>query len=359
MFGPDSVLHLPFTVAAKTGTSNDFRDNWTLGYTPDIAVGVWVGNADYSPMKDITGVTGAAPIWSEFMKFAVQQLTGGNPAPFVKPGGIVDRVICAVSGTEPSQWCPNQRSEYFAADQPPLPSSQDLWSKVVFDTWTKFRASSSCPDFTKEEFALNVTDTWAVGWIQNDSDGQAWAKDMGFTDPILFAPPRECRSDDPRPIIEISAPAEGQTVTVSPLDITGRLDVSADFQNFTFEYGLGDNPVEWKGLYEGNQPVSQPGKIYSWDLSSIQPGLITLKITMHSIRGGYAEKKIHLNLQVPTTTPTITPTLTPSPTYTPPPTQTQVPTQTYTPVPSLTPTQTQPPANTATPTPTPTPPLGQ
>ncbi|HEX9091525.1 MAG TPA: transglycosylase domain-containing protein, partial [Anaerolineales bacterium] len=110
MFGPDSVLHLPFTVAAKTGTSNDFRDNWTLGYTPDIAAGVWVGNADYSPMKDITGVTGAAPIWSEFMKFAVQQLTGGNPTPFVKPSGIVDRVICSVSGTEPSQWCPNQRS---------------------------------------------------------------------------------------------------------------------------------------------------------------------------------------------------------------------------------------------------------
>jgi len=358
MFGPDSVLHLPFAVAAKTGTSNDFRDNWTLGYTPDIAVGVWVGNADYSPMKDITGVTGAAPIWSEFMKFAIQQLTGGTPAPFVKPGGIVDRVICAVSGTEPSQWCPNQRSEYFAADQPPLPSSQDLWSKVVFDTWTKLRASSACPDFTKEEFALNVTDTWAVGWIQNDSEGQTWAKDMGFTDPILFAPPRECRPDDPRPIMEISAPAEGQTVTVSPLDITGKVDVSADFQNFTFEYGLGDNPVEWKSLYEGNQPVSQPGKIYSWDLNSIQPGVITLKITMHSIRGGYAEKKIHLNLQVPTVTPTITPTLLPSPTYTPPPTQTQVPTQTYTPVPSLTPTVTQPPANTATPTPTPTPPLG-
>jgi membrane carboxypeptidase/penicillin-binding protein PbpC len=184
MFGEDSVLHLPFQAAAKTGTSNDFRDNWTLGYTPDIAVGVWVGNADYTPMQDITGMTGAAPIWSEFMKFAIQKLNGGNPTPFVKPSGVVDRVICTVSGTEPSQWCPNQRSEYFVSDQLPLPSSMDLWSKVVFDTWTGLRASSACSDYTKEEFAINVTDPWAIGWIQNDPDGKAWEEEMGFTDSI-------------------------------------------------------------------------------------------------------------------------------------------------------------------------------
>src|SRR6266498_2437568 len=50
MFGRNSVLNLPFQVAAKTGTTNDFRDNWTLGYTPDLVTGVWVGNADYTPM---------------------------------------------------------------------------------------------------------------------------------------------------------------------------------------------------------------------------------------------------------------------------------------------------------------------
>ncbi|MCF6278605.1 MAG: transglycosylase domain-containing protein, partial [Anaerolineales bacterium] len=64
MFGPNSLLNLPFPAAAKTGTSNDFRDNWTMGYTPELAVGVWVGNADYSPMKNTTGLSGAAPIWS-------------------------------------------------------------------------------------------------------------------------------------------------------------------------------------------------------------------------------------------------------------------------------------------------------
>ena len=212
------------------------------------------------------GVTGAAPIWAQFMQTAIQQLTGGNATPFNKPSGIVDRVICEVSGTEPSQWCPSQRSEFFAADQLPLPSSQDLWSKVVFDTWTGLRASNACQDFTKEEFALNVADPWAIGWIQNDSKGREWANSLGFTDPIRFAPSRECQAGDPHPIIEFSSLTEGQTITTSPLDIFAKIDVSADFLNYSLIYGLGDNPVEWKCLYENNQPVTQPEKIYSWDL---------------------------------------------------------------------------------------------
>jgi penicillin-binding protein 1C len=361
MFGANSALNLPFPAAAKTGTSNDFRDNWTLGYTPDIAVGVWVGNADYSPMKDISGLTGAAPIWSEFMQYAIQRLTGGNPTPFFKPSGIVDRVICAVSGTEPSQWCPNQRSEYFAADQLPLPSSQDLWSKVVLDTWTGFRASDACKDFTKEEFALNVTDPWAIGWIQNDAQGKAWAEDMGFNEPIRFAPSRDCQANDPHPVIEFSTLTEGQTITVAPLEIFAKIDVTSDFKDYSLSYGLGDNPVEWKTLIENSQPVSQSTKIFVWDLKDIPQGITTLKLTMNSIRGGYAEKKIHLNLMVSTPTPTITPTSTLTPTATPTPTLTLTPTLTSSPIytqtvtPSDTPTQTTIPEMTSTPTDTPPP----
>ena len=116
-FGPNSVVNLPFQAAAKTGTTNDFRDNWTMGYIPELAVGVWVGNADYTPMQNIDGLTGAAPIWAEFMKESANRVTGGNPSPFTRPGGIVERIICAVSGTEPSNKCPIQRSELFAADR--------------------------------------------------------------------------------------------------------------------------------------------------------------------------------------------------------------------------------------------------
>lgn len=64
-FGPDSALRFDFPVACKTGTSSDFRDNWAFGYTPEFTVGVWIGNADGSPMQHVSGVSGAAPILHE------------------------------------------------------------------------------------------------------------------------------------------------------------------------------------------------------------------------------------------------------------------------------------------------------
>lgn len=350
-FGPDSVLNLPFGVAAKTGTTNDFRDNWTLGYTPDIVVGAWVGNADYTPMQNTSGLTGAAPIWAEFMQTAIQKLNGGNATPFLMPGGIIEKVICTTSGTEPSQWCPNQRSEYFAADQPPLSAEFDLWSKVLFDTWTGLRASQACAEFTSEEFALNVTDEWAKRWLKEDSQGQSWASDMGFGDPLLFVPSRECKAEDPRPYLDFTSLSDGQTIISSPIDIFARIDASADFDNYTLSYGIGSEPVEWILLNGNNQPVNPANNVYSWDVSNIQAVPVTLHLKMESTRDTYAEKFLHLILQVPTPTPT--PTITPIPTFTP----TQTPTVTLTPIPtsSSIPTNTPEPTTTEVNPPTATP----
>ncbi|HEY5892321.1 MAG TPA: penicillin-binding protein 1C [Chthoniobacterales bacterium] len=67
-FGLNSWLSFDFPVACKTGTSSDYRDNWAVGYTPEFTIAVWVGNADNSPMRGITGVTGAAPIMHQVMQ---------------------------------------------------------------------------------------------------------------------------------------------------------------------------------------------------------------------------------------------------------------------------------------------------
>lgn len=347
-FGANSVLNLPFPVAAKTGTTNDFRDNWTMGYTPDLAVGVWVGNADYTPMQNTTGLTGAAPIWSDFMKVAIQQITGGNPTPFVKPAGVVERVICDVSGTEPSEWCPSQRSEYFASNQPPLPKEDDLWKKVQLDTWTGLKASSACSDFIQEELAINVIDPFAIKWIQEDEAGQNWAQEMGFQSPFFFVPSRDCKADDPRPILQINSPNEGQTISTNPLDLFGKIDATANFRNYRVDFGMGNDPVQWQRLARGDQPISQTDKIYSWDVSKLPAGPVTVRILMRSTTDAFAQLLLHLNLQVPTPTPTPTPTQTPTPTITP----TPLPTET------LPPTSTLPPTETPTATPiTPGPPF--
>ncbi len=81
MFGTNPVINLDFTAAVKTGTTNDFRDNWTVGYTPDLVVGVWVGNTDYTPMTNTSGLSGAGPIWAQFMTEAIGQLRVGFPHP--------------------------------------------------------------------------------------------------------------------------------------------------------------------------------------------------------------------------------------------------------------------------------------
>ena len=354
MFGRNSLLNLPFQVAAKTGTSNDFRDNWTLGYTPDLAVGVWVGNADYTPMENTSGLTGAAPIWSQFMQIAIQYLTGGNPTPFIQPNGVVEKVICSVSGTEPSQWCPDQRTEYFAADQPPLPSSQDLWQELLIDTWTGLRASPTCSDFTEERMALNVSEEWARNWIRQEPKGQQWAMDMGFTDKIFYAPERECKEDDPHSKLDFVGLKDGQEISASPLDIFAVADATANFQYFRLDYGEGSDPSAWTALVDTTtSPVAAPSKIYTWDLTCVKGDVITLRLYMKSSSGGYADKRVHLRLNLPTPTPTNTPTLTPTPTPTNTPTPTDTPTSTQTP--SLTSSQTPTPTPSATPTLTPTP----
>ncbi len=119
MFGSAAKeMSLPDRPAAvKTGTTNDYRDAWTMGYTPDLAVGVWVGNADYSAMQKLAGSLGAAPIWHNVMAQALQ----GQPAQqLILPQGIQRATICADSGTLPGEACPKQRDELFAADRGPL-----------------------------------------------------------------------------------------------------------------------------------------------------------------------------------------------------------------------------------------------
>ncbi len=87
--------------AAKTGTTDDFRDTWTVGYTSDYVLGVWVGNNDDSPMININGITGAAPIWHDAMLAAE---VGHSPQSFTNPGGLVKAEQYYSDGVKTSDW---------------------------------------------------------------------------------------------------------------------------------------------------------------------------------------------------------------------------------------------------------------
>ena len=336
-FGANSVLNLPFPAAVKTGTTDDFRDNWTVGFTPDLAVGVWVGNADNTPMQNTTGLTGAAPIWSEFMQFAAPAVSGGAPSAFSPPPGIIERVVCAVSGAEPSQWCPSQRVEFFAQDQPPLPRNLDLWQKVWVDGWSLELASGECPNNPVERLGLDVTDPWGRRWLQEDSAGREWAERMGFPpDRLFFIPKTNCSASSPRPVLALTAPPEGSTVTTRPLLIFGQAAASAQFNEWELDYGVGFDPSSWVKIVDRFTPQEQPGQLASWDMAGVANGPITLLLGVMGDQGRQAETRLHLVLSVPTVTPTptMTPTETPTPTITPSPTETPTPSPTATDTPT-------------------------
>lgn len=109
-FGVDSVLNLPFPSAVKTGTSSNFRDTWTVGFTTDYTVATWVGNFKGEPMRQVSGVTGAAPLWNRIMLHLHEH---HEPADFPPPEGLVQLPVCAISGLRPAPDCTSVVQEYF------------------------------------------------------------------------------------------------------------------------------------------------------------------------------------------------------------------------------------------------------
>ena len=157
-FGPDSALRFDFPVACKTGTSTDFRDNWALGYTPEFTVGVWVGNFDGSPMNQVSGVTGAAPILHEiFVELHRRFGTGWYP----RPADIVERPIHPVTGKLSSRPAGAEPRELFVNRSLPEPESS-----ADYDARGRIRLSPEYLDW------FNSSDNWLADQASIDPGGR-------------------------------------------------------------------------------------------------------------------------------------------------------------------------------------------
>lgn len=232
-FGRGGSLEFPFPVAVKTGTSQAFHDNWTIGYSRDVTVGVWVGNFDRRPLRNSSGVTGAGPIFHAVMLAATHQ--GGAHDVFdgraiVDPPHTVQSVkICALSGMAANAWCPTKQHEWVAAEAHPFPCS---WHHV------------------SDEGLL----TYVPPHYQVASDGRANAAPA--------VPPRAARvlasrASSPPPF-RIASPPEGATYLIDPT-------LRHDFQTLPLRVvTTGDGPIEWSvngdriGSAGSNEPLSWP-----------------------------------------------------------------------------------------------------
>jgi membrane peptidoglycan carboxypeptidase len=158
-FGPNSELRIgDKPISVKTGTTNDYRDNWTIGYTssPSFAVAVWVGNNDHTPMSGIvSGVTGAAPIWHTLMEYLVENKQVSPPK---QPSNVISKAVCSTSGLLPNSEgsCPTRTEYFIKGTEPKTPDAAK--QKVFIDKATNDLAKPGQTDNVEEREEVIVTD---------------------------------------------------------------------------------------------------------------------------------------------------------------------------------------------------------
>jgi penicillin-binding protein 1C len=169
-FGAESALDLPFEVAAKTGTSKGSRDNWTVGFTREVTVAVWVGNFDGSAMRGTSGISGAAPLFHEAMEAAMR---GREPRALrladrrEQGETLVPVEVCPLSGERPTHACPHAVREWMTRGAADSLAPCVMHETVRVDRRNGLRAGPTCsPAFVVErtfERYDEETRTWAAG----------------------------------------------------------------------------------------------------------------------------------------------------------------------------------------------------
>ncbi len=212
-FGENSYLNVRGkTIAVKTGTTDDKRDNWTIGWTPSVLVATWVGNNNNSPMGNVaSGVTGAAPIWRRII---LEALKGKPSEDFPKPDTVVAVTIDALGGGLPYEDKPTRTEYFIKGTEPQAPSVIYKQVKVSKADNNKLASDS---EIAKEEYDIKKF----VVFSENDpvsTDGKnRWQEGIdewieeNHKDDSLYHPPTQ-KSDR----VISDSPTPTQTLTPSP-----------------------------------------------------------------------------------------------------------------------------------------------
>ncbi|MBN2357178.1 penicillin-binding protein 1C [candidate division KSB1 bacterium] len=210
-FGLGGPLRLPFACAAKTGTTKDYRDNWTIGFTTEYTVGVWVGNFDNQPMEKISGITGAAPLFRDIMLILHEKK---DPSGFKPPANLQRRSVCSASGFLPTPHCPGVIQEWFVAGTMPTEKCR-VHQTIAIDRRDGSPANCDTPRsfVTVEKFEI-----WPPEY-------HPWMESVGL--PI---PPQNLSSieHNPDPVLAILFPDDGDIFKIDPI-------LRREYQTITLE----------------------------------------------------------------------------------------------------------------------------
>ncbi len=279
-FGWETPLQLSRPAAVKTGSTNNWRDSWTIGYTPDYCTGVWVGNSDNSPMDRVPGSQGAGPIWHNVMEYIHEGLPTRD---FERPAeGLVQVSVCKESGLRPTQNCPHVYREWFLAGTEPKEEC-NVHQKLRICTVSGKLATPNCPLELVEEKVFMVLPPEATDWARENKVPQP--------------PTQYCDLHGPSTAHADVAIIHPQTYAYvgGVITITGNAR-GGNFQFYKLEYGKGFTPKEWfqiGGLH--NDQVSN-GLLEYWDTTGLQEGPYTLQLSVVGWDGSYRQTSIQVTV---------------------------------------------------------------
>jgi membrane peptidoglycan carboxypeptidase len=259
-YGPGSPLQIGRPAAAVTHSTS--TDNWTLGYTPQLAVGVWVGAEGDGTLTGVNDLNGAAPIWHALIRYASRDLP---PTGWPTPPDVTELEVCDPSGYLPTPYCPQTVREVFLSGTEPR-HSDTLYRPFRINKETGRLATYFTPLDQIEE----------VVYFVPPAEAEAWAEAEG-----LAAPPTEYDR------IALPAPGGGDVSMTAPgfFDtVRGTVEVvgtaaGEQFDSYRLDVGEGLDPQAWQQIGETRASPVRNGRLGSWDTSSSN-GAAILRLTV-------------------------------------------------------------------------------
>lgn len=268
-FPPGNALEISRPAAVKTGTSDDFRDSWTIGYTPQYTVGIWVGNSDSSTMTDITGLTGAAPIWHAMMEYI--NVTKSLPIEvWERPSTIVSQDVCMLSGLLPNGNCPTVGEIFYYDPSRGIdyrPQQVDpFWVSLRVNTCNNTLAVASSPQECVAE----------RDYFQYPNELQEWATVAGVdVAPTLYDTANNTPLFSAAAIFEPELLAHVRGAVV----VRGNaVDDALDF--YRLEIGQGNAPSAWQQIGSDGREGGANISLGTWDTTQLPDGLYVLRLTV-------------------------------------------------------------------------------
>ena len=294
-FGGCGALSIPGRPAGiKTGTSEPFDnsfligDTWAISYTPQLVVGTWFGNADNSPMTDISSTSVS---WRTVRDIMVAYHEGLPVETFRRPPGLAEAKLCMPSGLQATDSCPIQSEpDLFVSTR--LPSKEDdWWTTAQIDTRTNKLAGPLTPEeFVESRFYLQLPEGLSA-WERNQA--LEWAKVLEGAS--SDEAPTETTNVRDLPIA-ITSPGRAQQVTGN-IPILGRA-FSRDFISYRLEFRYDTQPGDWQTMFT-SQISNEDGTLGVWLINGLPPGLYSIRLIVNDEREGEIEVRVQVLLVPP------------------------------------------------------------